>query len=189
MDAIHVAKVYAQALLDIGVEQGKLELYDEELRALHQIMVRDEELYRFFISPKIPTLEKQRIVESISGSFSQTIISLVLILIRNERVVYLSDILAMFSEAYDRHFNRKKATVLSSVKLETNQLEEIASILDSKFSSKYIIENKIKPSIIGGFIIKFDDVVIDGSILSRLETIKKDLLSKKFLDGARFYEN
>jgi F-type H+-transporting ATPase subunit delta len=189
MDAIHIAKVYAQALLDIGVEQGKLELYDEELRALHQIIVRDEELYRFFISPKIPTLEKQRVIEKIGDSFSQTVISFVLILIRNERIVYLSDVLSMFSEAYDKHFNRKKAVVTSSVQLETNQLEEIASILNSKFSSKYVIENKIKPGIVGGFIIKFDDVVIDGSILSRLETIKKDLLSKKILDGARFYEN
>lgn len=182
MDNIHIAKVYAEALLGLGVEQNKLEQYEDELITLTDSIVKDEAVFTFFVSPKISKQDKLKVVEGLRNTFSESIVSFVGLLVKNERIIYIKDVLAQFIEGYDRHLGRRRAQVYSAKPLDSTQLQEITSILNNKISGKCILENKIKPELIGGFVIKFDDKVIDGSIRNHLDRLKKSLLLKKLQD-------
>ena len=58
MDNIHVAKVYAEALLEISIEKKNSELIEEELKAVADSLTQDQEVWEFLLSPKISKEQK-----------------------------------------------------------------------------------------------------------------------------------
>jgi len=68
-----------------------------------------------------------------------------------------------------------KATITSAVPL-TKELEKTALEMAKKHSKRKInIENKIDPSLIGGFILKIGDMQLDASVANQLKSIKSKL--------------
>lgn len=67
----------------------------------------------------------------------------------------------------------KKAEIITAYKLSSDELKEI--IKKFKFLKDYQIENSIDPKIIGGFLIKYEEKIIDFSLLSQLKNFKKIL--------------
>jgi F-type H+-transporting ATPase subunit delta len=54
--------------------------------------------------------------------------------------------------------------------------EAISRRLGEIVEHKVVIDAQVDPSIIGGFIARIGDTLIDGSIRQRLETLKKNLV-------------
>ena len=69
-----------------------------------------------------------------------------------------------------------KVFVTSAVPL-TSKIENLILEKSKNFSNKNIfIENQIDPTIIGGFILKINDMQYDASILNKLRVLKIKLL-------------
>lgn len=70
----------------------------------------------------------------------------------------------------------KSAIVTTATKLEASDLRGIQSYIKAKYGDDLKIVQKLDPSLIAGFKIKIGDEVIDSSLLSKLENIRKDLV-------------
>jgi F-type H+-transporting ATPase subunit delta len=68
-----------------------------------------------------------------------------------------------------------KGEVVSAVVLDKNQVEKLEGILSGKFKTTIELINRVDPSIIGGIVIMFGDVVIDESIRSKLTSLQQEL--------------
>jgi F-type H+-transporting ATPase subunit delta len=83
------------------------------------------------------------------------------------------------SEEYDRllneHYGIKTAEVTTAVQLDSTEAEKLEKQLESLVGKKVTMKLKVNPAILGGFIARIDDSMIDGSIRNRLETLKKRL--------------
>lgn len=89
MDNIHVAKVYAKALLEISIEKKNSELIEEELIAVSESLTQDSEVWEFLLSPKISKDQKIKVVEnSFKSSVSETINSLLFLLLKRSNFLY-----------------------------------------------------------------------------------------------------
>ena len=188
MDNIHVGKVYAEALLEISVEKKNSELIEQELQAVVKALCDDAEVWEFFLSPKISKEQKIKAVEnSFKTTFSDTINSLLFLLLKNDRIYFIKEIANQFTLGNDILKGRIRAYVESANKLSDSQIAEIQSTLSQKYKGECIIENFVKPELIGGLVIRFNDNLIDGSMRSQLMTIKKNLLQSKL--GGAYYEN
>ncbi|MCB1158720.1 MAG: ATP synthase F1 subunit delta [Leptospiraceae bacterium] len=189
MDKIHVAKVYALALLEIASESKKLAEYEEELKTLEEIIIKNQDIFAFFLSPKVSKKDKTDIAEKVlTSKVSDHILNFLLILIKNDRILYLEQIVKEFYYAHDKLLGRKRVFVHSAAELKQDVLKEIKTTLDTQLSSECIVETRVKPDLVGGFIVKYDDIVIDGSMKNHLEKIKKGLLLSKLQNGT-IYEN
>ena len=188
MDNIHVAKVYAEALLEISIEKKNSELIEEELKAVADSLTQDSEVWEFLLSPKISKEQKIKVVEnSFKSNLSDTINSLLFLLLKKDRIFFISEIAKQFRNGNDILRGRIRTYVESATKLSDSQISEIRATLSEKYKGECIIENTIKPDLIGGLVIRFNDNLIDGSIRSQLVTIKKNLLQSKL--GGAYYEN
>ena len=58
MDNIHVGKVYAEALLEIAAEKKNFAILEEELQAAVKALCDDNQVWEFFLSPKISKDQK-----------------------------------------------------------------------------------------------------------------------------------
>jgi F-type H+-transporting ATPase subunit delta len=65
--------------------------------------------------------------------------------------------------------------VVTALPLEGEDKEWLSRQLEEIVGHKVMIDAKVDPSIIGGFKAKIGDTLIDGSIRSRLETLRKSL--------------
>jgi F0F1-type ATP synthase delta subunit len=56
----------------------------------------------------------------------------------------------------------------------------LAKTLQDKLRKKITVENKVKPEILGGLIVRYEGMVADGSLLSALEKVAAGMKTLKF---------
>jgi F-type H+-transporting ATPase subunit delta len=69
----------------------------------------------------------------------------------------------------------QKGHIISAIPMDEKNIREIENKLSLKFASTIELVNTVDPSIIGGIIIKFGDVVIDESVRTRLHTLEQTI--------------
>ena len=67
------------------------------------------------------------------------------------------------------------------MKLSDRQVNHLSDGLGSSLQKEVIIEQDIDPDIIGGILIRVGDKIIDGSVHSKLESLKLKLLRESIV--------
>ena len=179
-----VAKVYGDALFDLAVENNELDLIAEEIQVLKDTLAENPELLQFLNHPKISNEDKISSIEEIfKGKFSDTTVGFLVIVVTKGRYNELPAIINYFLEAVREYRKIGKASVTSASELTVEQKQKIEKkLLDSTEYVEFIMDYKIDPSIIGGLIIRIGDRVVDSSIKSKIEMMKKDLMKLQLAD-------
>ncbi|MGN1226851.1 MAG: F0F1 ATP synthase subunit delta, partial [Candidatus Cryptobacteroides sp.] len=87
-----------------------------------------------------------------------------------------------FAMQYRRHGGIVQARLTTAG--EAPQLDEqIRESLKDRFEGKMVFSHKVKPELIGGFVLEIDDKVMDTSVKSKLEKIRRhfDDLNKRLV--------
>ena len=168
------AKRYAQAIFEIALESNKLKDWQSNLTKVAKLM-QNEEFDGLAENPKVPFDLKKKLVEEQLGKTSPMVLNLVYLLISKGKLRIADQI----SEEYDRlvneHYGIKKAEVTTAIPLDNTEAEKLGQQLESLVGIKVSMNLKVDPDILGGFIARIDDSLIDGSIRNRLEMLKKRL--------------
>jgi len=116
-----VARRYAMALFELALEQGKVELVDEQAQFLEDLF-RDHQVRAFFQSPRIPAEQKKRLIASqLSELLDPVVHNLLKLLIDKRRIGLLAEIMREFDELTDRHRGVEEVTIVSAVPLTEQQ--------------------------------------------------------------------
>lgn len=179
MHSLKITNRYAKALLDLAVNENRLDELGNDLEFIQQNIVTVREISLLLKSPIIK-IEKKRDVftKLFKNKISDTALNFCDLVIRRQRGDLLINIIKKFFDLKDEYLNIKNITVKSAVELDNFQINELKSILEQYLGKKVILRLLVDKSLIGGFIVQVDDTVIDASLKHQL-----DLLRKKFLYG------
>ena len=84
----------------------------------------------------------------------------------------IQDIMKQFVKIYNENNNIVTAQVITAHELGREQQDKVNKFIASHYGAKKVeLENIIDKKIKGGIIVKVDDEVLDGSVLSRLRKI------------------
>jgi len=84
----------------------------------------------------------------------------------------IQDIMKQFVKIYNKNNNIVTAQVTTAHELSREQQDKVNEFIASHYGAKKVeLENIIDKKIKGGIIVKVDDEVLDGSVLSRLRKI------------------
>lgn len=181
-----VSKTYASALL--GATNAPEEV-EQELGDLVQLLFKEEKVRNFFLSPTVTLEEKENVLgKNLRGKISDITLNFLGVLLNRGRIIHLPEIQKQFTVELDKKKGRVRAQVRSYPSLEPAQAAKLGSILSEKFKSEFILEVSEDKSLLGGFVVQFNDLKIEKSIASQLGEIKKSMLEKKLPVGA-IYEN
>ncbi|MDV6235785.1 ATP synthase F1 subunit delta [Leptospira ellisii] len=181
-----VSKTYASALL--GASNAPEEV-EQELGDLVQLLFQEEKIRNFFLSPTVTLEEKENVLgKNLRGKISDITLNFLGVLLNRGRIIHLPEIQKQFTVELDKKKGRVRAKVKSYPSLEPAQAAKLGSILSEKFKSEFILEISEDKSLLGGFVVQFNDLKIEKSIASQLVEIKKSMLEKKLPVGA-IYEN
>jgi len=169
---------YAKALFDLTLEQNTLEQALQDMMLILDVYKENRELRLFLDSPIINPAKKVATLQEIFGNkVGETVIAFVTILARKRRETALDDIAREYIHLYKEHKNIKEVVLRSAIALDETTKTRMAAIIKQR--TGYIAEflEEIDPSLIGGFVLKMDDMTFDSTIsreLKRLELEFRD---------------
>ena len=97
-------------------------------------------------------------------------------LIEKNREALISDVIADFRDLLNEHRGIIQGDVYSVVPLSDSQLSNLKKRLDEMTGKNVIINQHTDKSLLGGFVVKIDDVVYDTSLRNQLESLRQNLV-------------
>jgi F-type H+-transporting ATPase subunit delta len=169
---------YAKTLFIAAQKENLIGQVSSDMKLLQSMFSRQENLGAFLHAPLISSSEK---LEVLKKAFSKTLCGLtnqfIELLSRKNRIYILEGVCSNFQELENEFLGIKKGVILSATPLLPTQMESISLKLSAKNNKRYVLENKIDKSLLGGFLIKIDDYVIDSSLKNKLLSLKASLMA------------
>ncbi|WP_457680310.1 ATP synthase F1 subunit delta [Thermovibrio sp.] len=169
---VRIARRYAKALAEVLPDE-KLEKVLKEIEEL--LKVFDERVLKYFKSPVVPVEKKVNLLKEVLNKVqvSKELEKVLLLMAQRNRLGLLREFKEEFENFVNARLGIVKAEITSATELDEETVKKIGKKIEELFGKKAEITVKIDPSIIGGFIVKVADKVIDASIKTQLENLKK----------------
>lgn len=179
---VKLGKRYAKSILDLAREKGQMETVDKDFELIISVCESNPDFMRMLKSPLIYPDKKQKILNLIFGnSFSPITQHLIEIIVRKKREVYLYDIAYAFQGLYDIEQGIIRGSLTSAKPLTKSQRDKVKSIVEKDLKTQFIVEEKVDPELIGGFVLKVGDNLYDGSISTRLRKLSQEFDKNPYL--------
>ncbi len=175
-----LAKVYAEALLEAAGQQGRTQEVLEEYESLvRDVFAADARLEATFTSAAIGRGPKGELIRKVfEGRASDILLHFLLVLNDHDRLELLRGILAMARELEEKRAGRLRVLVRSAVPLEDDQRERLHQELRSTFHGEPVIDAQVDPELLGGLVVRVGDWLFDGSVRTRLRTLRDQLIER-----------
>lgn len=181
MSVTRIASRYAKSLLDLAVEQKKLDKVLEDIKVFQEYL-KNRDLYLMFKSPIVNITKKQAVVKALfEGKLDTLVLSFFGIILRKNREMYLPEIAEEFINQYKVMNEITTATLVTATEMSAESIEKIRkALLESDVTAKKLeLHTEINPDLLGGFVIKIGDKLYDASISHKLDQLKKQFASKE----------
>ncbi len=173
MDKEAIAKRYASAIYDIAESSDKIGEIREALNILAENYNEDEEFKVFLLDPSIKYDEKVEYLHKSFDFISEDAFKIINYLVRKGRVSLAEKIRDSYLKIYYEKNNKILVNATFTKELSDNQRKALMKKLEEKYKKKIVLNLSVDEELIGGGIIKIGNKVIDGSIKSQIENIKK----------------
>lgn len=172
-----LAKRYARALLQIGLERKLLDRFRRELDLLVQVFNVDKRLLLFMQSPSLEATKKDALLDDLVELLQlSTEISHFLGLLRSKgRIRYLPQIERAFEVLADAASGIQRVTVTTAEGLQEDQRKALTKILESRQGLTVILQEHTDPSVIGGLRVVVNGQVLDGTVRKQLERMAETI--------------
>jgi len=172
---LKLARRYAKALYQAALEENEVESVVETVRDLLLPLIDDTTFRLFWFSGVVPQPRQLELVDSTFESAPGTVRHFLRLLIEKRRVSILKDVLELILVLHDEETGVIRATLVTAVELNADELKPFEELLYKQFSGTVILSHEVDPSLIGGFRLQYGDKIIDGSVERSLSEIKRKL--------------
>jgi F-type H+-transporting ATPase subunit delta len=175
-----VAYRYGTALFQCAEEERLLEQTASDAEMIAKTVREHRELRLLLASPIIVKEKKKRVLDELfEKRVGKVMVRFLNLLTEKDREGQLLDILEQFLHLLDEKRGILRVAVASAVDLTETERDRLKSWLEG-YTGKTVVPNfRRDPTILGGFIVRLDDRVIDASLAHQLT-----LLRERFLKGA-----
>jgi len=169
------SRVYAEALFEVGRDKGKLDSLQQQLAEFADAVDRNRELQVFFFSPYLSSAEKKEGIERAITGAEPELINFLELLVDKHRMTEVFRIRREFEELWKRENRRIDVTVTSAVELDPAVVEKIGQEVERQTGEKVDLSSSVDSNILGGIVLRVGNMVLDASIRSRLEKLRKSV--------------
>ena len=173
---IGVSKRYAKALIDVAQEKGQLDNVSADLKDFNEMYVTSSDLKNVLNLPTIKIEEKNAVLNEILKSFNCNIAKdFLCLLVEEARFNTFSTVYYCFEQELNLKKGIIEVEVKSVIELDEEIKNKLKEKLEQKFSKMVNLNYVIAPEIIGGLVISYNGKIIDLSVNTKFENLKKEL--------------
>ena len=171
------AGTYGDALISLAEEENKIDALYDEVLSLQGILKDNPDFSVLMNHPKVTKEEKlQTLDEVFGGRMDAELLGFLKLLLQKDRYSELPAILDRFMADVKERRGIGVAYVASPAELDDSRKKQIEAKLISTTKYKEMeIHYTVDESLIGGLVIRIGDKVVDSSIKTKLEGLKREL--------------
>ena len=185
MSVKSVSSRYSKSLIELAQEQQKLEPVYQDILTLKKLM-EHQDLFVMLKSPVIPNDKKVKVMDKLlEGKIDDLTMRFVRLVIKKEREQLLPYITGEFVEQYKAIKNISTVHIYSAAELSDDTVESIKQKLRSEgmVDGEIEIVQEVDESLIGGFVLEFNEYRYDASIAWKMADLRKKNYDKNLYES------
>lgn len=173
--AITLARPYARAAFSLANEQGRLSQWSQ-LLGFASVVVIQPVMQGVLGNPRVAANDLIDLLLP-PGDVDPMFRQFLSVLADNRRVALLPEMAGLFDQLRADAEKIVKAKITSAQTLDPNELAKLQASLKKRFGREVEIQSAVDASLIGGAIIDAGDIVIDGSLKTKLARLGAALVN------------
>lgn len=170
---------YAKALYKSAVESGVQSQVYGEMRQLALSYEQNKQLKQAANNPFLPADDKERLLLTAAGAKQGSVADrFFCMVIAKNRVEFLRSMALAYEKIYRQACGIAKVEVVTAAELPDEQIDAILAVVKKQLHAHTLeLTKRVDPTLIGGFSVNVDDLVLDASIKTELDKLRLKLLS------------
>jgi F-type H+-transporting ATPase subunit delta len=161
---------YVQAVMETALEPWLKSLRHVERR------LREGNLVSSVDNPALPQAAKKDLLVPVMGDAPMSVVNLILTMAGSGHLHLLDSLVAELEKQVESAGRGLMGTVRSAVPLTAGERQRLEAGLAKRFGEEIVLKYELDESLIGGLVVRVGDMVMDGSVASRLATLKEQLV-------------
>lgn len=174
MPSLRGARRYAQAVFELAQEQGRLEEWSRDLAGLADA-AREPSFLTLLETNKMPLDQRLAVVERVLPGVQPQALNLVALLATRNRVRLLVPIADAYQGLLDAAQGIEEAEMVTAAPLEPGDVEGLRARLEQMRGRRIRLAHRQDAALLGGMVLRFGDHLVDGSLRTRLEHMRRAL--------------
>lgn len=177
MISLTLAKKYARAFLEIGLQEKDYEALGRNLQKMAALFNENKELRGALSSAAYPVPIRKAIAKTVGQSLglSKTTMDFIDLLIERGRMDHFPGVVRAYENLCDGVARRIRATLVTAEDLSPELVRIIKEKLESSTGQEVILSLERDPSLIGGVLTRIGNVIYNGSLKTQLSKVKENL--------------
>lgn len=170
-DYLTLARPYAKAAFEFALAHKAVPEWQKFLHECERI-IKDPQTVAFRRNPEVTEAQLLELVKSVFGEqIDQFMDHTLKLLASRKRLALLPAIAHTFHEFKSEYEKVADVDVYSVTPLTADQLQHLSQKLETRLQRKVAMHEHTDASLLGGFLVRAGDFVIDGSLRGRLERL------------------
>jgi F-type H+-transporting ATPase subunit delta len=173
MNVSLIAERYAKALFEMAIEKNVLEEVNKDVIQLSGLIRECRPLKLFLKAPVINPGKKLSVLEELLKDFNPVSKGFLKLLVSKRREFTIPEISTQFIQQYNRYKNIVTLRVETAYTIDQALRQQLISVMGKYTHANIEIIEELDESVIGGFVLSWDDKQYDASIRKQIDRMKK----------------
>jgi F-type H+-transporting ATPase subunit delta len=170
-----VDRVYATALFEAALGQGKLEVVRDELAQIVQAEAEVPELRELLRNPQLDPRARAAALQDVLGDAEELLRNFLLVLADKGRTAQLEEIAREFERLVAEHEGIVHAELTTAIELSDEEATKLLGQIEQASGRKVEATRRVDPDLIGGIVLQVGSHRLDASVRGRLERLRRQL--------------
>ena len=170
-----LANVYARSLFEVAQEHDSLDEVREQLGEFADAVNGSRDLQVFFFAPYFSSQEKEEGIRRVLDGADERFLRFLELLAEKHRMPVIFRIRQTFDEMWAEENRLLEASVTSAVELDEKIVKQIGEQIEEQTGRRVELTSRVDPEVLGGLVIQVGNTIMDATIRSRLERLRKQV--------------
>ena len=185
-----VAKVYAEALAGAcGPTASVAEQVEVAFEAFAQAWRADPGIRFFLLAPNLPAQAKREVLAKALAGAPPVFLNFLGLVVDKGRAGALPSIQEAFRDLRDEASGRVRVLASTASAMTPPQSSTVRTSLAEKLKREVVLEEQVKPELLGGVRLQIGDWVADGTVARRLSDMARTVMAARPPEGAAAWTN
>ena len=174
---ISIAERYSDAIIEVAKDKDELDKTLDDLKTINSSLAECPELKMFLEHPTLPNKDKKDTLQGIlKDKISNSVLNFLMLLIDKNRLFAFNSIVSAYEKSLNKIRNISIAKVTTAVEIDEDTKNKLKAKLEELFKKEIKLELMKDTEIIAGMVVEVEEKTIDGSIRTKIDSMKKQLL-------------
>ena len=172
---------FAEALFDIGQEQNILKDFEDNFEGFLQAVKDVAEFKSFLFAPNIREDLKKEVMDKLfKDKIHPMFRNFLFIMLEKNVMPFIQSCYDYFKLMLDKHYKRMRIELTTAIEIDQATEEKILNKVKGLLKvDTLFVDKKVKPEILGGFVVKSPDTIINVSLARELSEIRRNIILNK----------